>query len=113
MACSREAKPERAKLATGAGGIPDFPGLGRLDVGDCALWEVNVEAQEVKVIHCFQLDGIAKEVVVDECLNGWLGEEVFVVHNEAVVDVAVVGEVEGCMLKKVVVELVPRSVRSK
>ena len=60
------------------------------------------------VLKLSRKEPIAKEVMVDESLNGWVGEEVFVVHNEAVVDVAVVGEVEGCMLKKVVVELVPR-----
>ena len=51
---------------------------------------------------------IAKEIVVDQGLDGWTGEEVFVVYNEAVVDIAVVREVEGCMVEEVVVELVPR-----
>ena len=53
-----------------------------MNVGDGALWKVNVESQEVEVFHSFQLDGIAEEVVVDKDLDGWVGEEVFVVHNE-------------------------------
>ena len=61
----------------------------------------------MKVVHCFQLYWIAKKVVVNESLYGWVGEEVFVVHDETVVNVSVVGEVEGCVLEKVVVELVP------
>ena len=72
------------------------------------MWKVNVESQEMEVFHSVQLDGIAKEVVVDEGLDGWVGEEVFVVHNGAVVNISVVREVEGCVLKEVVVELVPR-----
>ena len=47
----------------------------------------------MKVLHCFQLNWITKEVVVDESLYGRVGEEVFVVHDETVVDVPVVGEV--------------------
>ena len=74
--------------------------------------KVNVESQEVKVFHSFQLDGITKEIVVDESLDGWMGEEMFVVHNEAVVNIPVVREMEGCVLKKIVVELMPR-VRSR
>ena len=61
----------------------------------------------MKVVHCFQLYWIAKKVVVNESLYGWVGEEVFVVHDETVVNVSVVGEVEGCVLEEVVVELVP------
>ena len=72
--------------------VPDFPGLGRLHVGDGALLEVNVEAQKVKVIHRFQFDGIAEKIVVDE--------EVFVVDNETVVHIPIVCEVEGSVLKK-------------
>ena len=79
-----------------------------MDVGDGALWKVNVESQEVKVFHSFQPDGITKEAVVDEGLDGWVGEEVFVVHNEAVVNKSVVREVECCVLEKIVVKLVPR-----
>ena len=41
--------------------------------------------------------------MVDESLNGWRGEEVFVVHDETVVDIPVVREMEGCALKKIVV----------
>ena len=60
----------------------------------------------MKVVHCFQLYWITKKVVLNESLYGWVGEEVFVVHDETVVDVSVVGEVEGCALE-IVVELVP------
>ena len=95
-------------MATAAGVVPDFPGLGGLNVGDGSLWVVNVEAQEVKVIHCFQFHWIAEKVVVYEGLDGWVGEETLVVHDETVVDVSVVCEVEGGVLEKVVVELVPR-----
>ena len=59
----------------------------------------------MKVVHCFKFNWIAEKVVVDEGLDGWVGEEVFVVHNEAVVNVPVVCEVEGRVLEKVVVEL--------
>ena len=47
----------------------------------------------MKVINCFEFHWIAEKVVVDEGLDGWVGEEVFVVHDETVVDVPVVGEV--------------------
>ena len=46
--------------------------------------------------------------MVDERLNGWVGEEVFVVHNEPIVNISIVSEMESCVLKEVVVELVPR-----
>ena len=72
------------------------------------MGKVNVESQEVEVLHGFQLDGIAKKVVVDQGLDGWAGKEVFVVYDEAVVDIAVVGEVEDCVVEEVVVELAPR-----
>ena len=62
----------------------------------------------MKVINCFEFHWIAEKVVVDEGLDGWVGEEVFVVHDETVVDVPVVCEVEGSVLEKVVVELMPR-----
>ena len=52
--------------------VPDFPGLCGLDVGDGSLWEVNVEAQEVKVVHCFQFDWITEKVAVDEGLDFWM-----------------------------------------
>ena len=88
--------------------VPDFSGLGGLDVGDSSLCEVNVEAQEVEVIHCFKFDWVAEKVVVDEGLNGWVGEKLFVVHDEAIVNIPVVCEVESSVLEKVVVKLVPR-----
>ena len=61
-----------------------------------------------EVLHGFQLDGIAEKVVVNQCLYGWVGEEGFVVYDEAVVDIAVVRKVEGCVVEQVVVKLVPR-----
>ena len=57
-------------LATGAGVVPDFPGLGGLYVGDGTLLEVDVETEEVEVVHRLQFDGIAEKVVVDEGLDG-------------------------------------------
>ena len=42
--------------------VPDFPGLGGLHVGDSSLLKVNVEAQEMVVIHGFQFDGIAEKL---------------------------------------------------
>ena len=45
-----DVKLSRREPSAGAGGIPDFPGLVGLDVGDCALRKVDVEAQEVKVV---------------------------------------------------------------
>ena len=80
-------------LAACACRVPDLPGLSGLNVGDCALEKVDVEAQKVHVIHCFKLDWIAEKVVVDECLDGWVGEEMFVVDDEAIVHIAVIGEV--------------------
>ena len=62
----------------------------------------------MKVVDCFKFNWITQEVVVDEGLDGWVREEVFVVHDETVVDVPVVCEVEGRVLEKVVVELMPR-----
>ena len=54
--------------------VPDFPGLGGLYVGDGTLLEVNVEPQEVEVLHCLQFDGIAEKVELfrrsDEGLDG-------------------------------------------
>ena len=45
--------------------------------------------------------------MVDEGLDSRVVKEVFVVDNEAVVDIAIVSEVEGCVLEKVVVDLMP------
>ena len=78
-----------------------------MHVGDGALWEVNVETEEMKILHRFEFHWISKEVVVDEGLDSRVVKEVFVVDNEAVVDIAIVSEVEGCVLKKVVVDLMP------
>ena len=44
-----------------------------MNVGDGALWEVNVKAQKVKVVDRLKFDWVAKEVVVDKCLDGWVG----------------------------------------
>ena len=78
--------------------------MGGLNVSDSALREVNVEPQEMVVFNCLK---VAKKVVVNESLDGWVREEMVVVDNEAVVDVAVVVEVEIGVVKELVVELVP------
>ena len=70
--------------------------------------EINVEPQEMVVFNCLKLHWVAKKVVVNESLDGWVGEGVFVVDNEAVVSVAVVIEVEVGVMQEVVVELLPR-----
>ena len=85
--------------------VPDFPGLCRLNVGDGSLWKVNVEAQEVKVVDRFKFDWVTEKVVVNESLDGWVGEELLVAHDETVVHITVVGKVESSVLKEVVVEL--------
>ena len=78
-----------------------------MDVGDGALGEVDVEAKEVHIIHGFQLNWVAKEVRVDECLNADVGEESVVEGDEGDVDVAVVGEVDLGVVCEGVVELMP------
>ena len=78
-----------------------------MHVGDGALWEVDVETEEMKVLHRFEFHGVAKEIVVDEGLDGRVLKEMFVVDNEAVVDIAIVSKVEVCMLEEVVVDLMP------
>ena len=70
-----------------------------MNVGDGALWKVYVEAQKVEVVNWLKFDWVAKKVVVDKCL--------LIVYDEAVVHVTVVGKVEICVLKEVVVDLVP------
>ena len=62
-------------------------------VGDGALWEVDVETEEMEILHRFEFHWVAKEVVVDEGLNGWMVEEMFVVDNETVVNISIVREV--------------------
>ena len=57
------------------------------------MWEVDVETEEMKILHRFEFHWVAKEVVVDEGLNGWMVEEMFVVDNETVVDISIVSEV--------------------
>ena len=54
--------------------------------------------QEVKVIDGFQFHWVPEEIVVDEGLNGWVVEEVFIVDNEAV-NVTVVSKVQVCVLQ--------------
>ena len=41
------------------------------------------------------------------CLNCWVGKEMFVVNDETVVDIPIVSKVEVCVLKEVVVDLMP------
>ena len=78
-----------------------------MHVGDGALWEVDVETEEMKVLHRFEFHWVAKEIVVDEGLDSRMLKEMFVVDNEAVVDIAIVSKVEVCMLEEVVVDLMP------
>ena len=78
-----------------------------MHVGDGALWEVDVETEEMKILHRFEFDWVAKEVVVDEGLDSRVLKEMFVVDNEAVVDISIVSKVEVCVLKEVVVDLMP------
>ena len=63
-----------------------------MHVGDGALGEVNVETQEMEAVHRFEFHRVAEEVVVDEGLDGGMVEEMFVVYNEAVVHISMVGE---------------------
>ena len=70
-----------------------------MHVGDSSLWEVDVETEEMKVLHRFEFHRVAKEIVVDEGLDSRVLKEMFVVDNETVVDIAVVSKVEVCVLK--------------
>ena len=63
-----------------------------MHVGDGALLEVDVETQEMEVVHRFEFHWVAKEVVVDEGLDGGMVEEMLVVYNEAVVHISIIGE---------------------
>ena len=63
------------------------------------MWEVDVETEEMKILHRFKFNWVAKEIVVDEGLDSRVLKEVFVVDNEAVVDISIVSEVEVCVLK--------------
>ena len=78
-----------------------------MHVGDGALWEVDVETEEMKILHRFEFNWVAKEIVVDEGLDSRMLKEMFVVDNEAVVDISIVSKVEVCVLKEVVVDLMP------
>ena len=53
----------------------------------------------MKVVNRFQFHWVPEEIVVDEGLNGWVVEEVFIVDNEAVVNVTVVSKVQVCVLQ--------------
>ena len=44
---------------------------------------------------------------MDEGLDSRVLKEMFVVDNEAVVDISIVSKVEVCVLKEVVVDLMP------
>ena len=70
-----------------------------MHVGDGALWEVDVETEEMKVLHRLEFHWVAKEIVVDEGLDSRVLKEMFVVDNEAVVDIAIVSKMEVRMLK--------------
>ena len=71
------------------------------------MWEVDVETEEMKILHRFEFNWVAKEIVVDEGLDSRVLKEMFVVDNEAVVDISIVSKVEVCVLKEVVVDLMP------
>ena len=71
------------------------------------MWEVNVETEEMKILHRFKFHRVAKEIVVDEGLDSRVLEEIFVVDNETVVDISIASKVEVCVLKEVVVDLMP------
>ena len=45
--------------------------------------------------------------MVDKGLDSRVLKEMFVVDNEAVVDISIVSKVEVCVLKEVVVDLMP------
>ena len=78
-----------------------------MHVGDSALWEVDVETEEMKILHRFEFHRVAKEIVVDKGLDSRVLKEMFVVDNETVVNIAIVSKVEVCVLKEVVVYLMP------
>ena len=61
----------------------------------------------MKVVHWFKFHWVAEEVVMDKGLNGWVLEEVFIVDDESVVNIAVVCKVYVGVLEEVVVDLVP------
>ena len=47
----------------------------------------------MEILRRFEFHWVAKEVVVDEGLDGWMVEEMFVVDNETVVNISIVREV--------------------
>ena len=71
------------------------------------MWEVDVETEEMKILHRFEFHRVAKEIVVDKGLDSRVLKEMFVVDNETVVNIAIVSKVEVCVLKEVVVDLMP------
>ena len=71
------------------------------------MWEVDVETEEMKILHRFEFHRVAKEIVVDKGLDSRVLKEMFVVDNETVVNIAIVSKVEVCVLKEVVVYLMP------
>ena len=61
----------------------------------------------MEIVNWFKFHWVSKEVVMDEGLNGWVVEEVFVVDNESVVNISVVCKVQVGVLEEIVVDLVP------
>ena len=61
----------------------------------------------MEIVDCLELDWVAKKVV-NQGLYGWVLEKMFLVDNETVVDVSVIGKVKVCVLEEVVVYLMPR-----
>ena len=53
----------------------------------------------MEIVNWFKFHWVSKEVVMDEGLNGWVVEEVFVVDNESVVNISVVCKVQVGVLK--------------
>ena len=76
-----------------------------MDIGDCAGCQVDVEAQQVKVLDRFKFNGVTKEILANECLDSWVGKKMFVAGDET--HVAVVVEMEVRVVEKVVAQLVP------
>ena len=47
-----------------------------MDIGDCAGCQVDVEAQQVKVLDRFKFNGVTKEILANECLDSWVGQKI-------------------------------------
>ena len=73
MVCRREARPVQSQALAACGcGVSDFPRLAGLDVDNCSVGEVNVEAWKVEVFDGFKLNGVTEEVLVDWWIRVWM-----------------------------------------